>query len=91
MTATLKKPFLEFEEILNVKIDKIQGKQIISLFCHNKVTKIKKTSFVMSLLLASLAVNFTNISRAACVPMSLHQKSTKLKCKYKKAAQKTFV
>ena len=36
-------------------------------------------------------VNFTNILQAAFEPISLRQKSTYLKCKYRKAAQKTFV
>ena len=38
-----------------------------------------------------LGVNFTTILRAAFVPIYLRQKSTNLKCKYRKAAQKTFV
>ena len=37
------------------------------------------------------AVNFTNILRAAFMPISFRQKSTNLKCKYKKAAQKNCV
>ncbi len=36
-------------------------------------------------------VNFTNIIRAAFAPIFFRQKSTNLKCKYKKAAGKTFV
>ncbi len=36
-------------------------------------------------------VNFTNILRAAFAPIFLRQKSTNLKCKYKRAARKTFI
>jgi hypothetical protein len=36
-------------------------------------------------------VNFTNISRAAFATIFLRQKSTNLKCEYKKAASKTFI
>jgi hypothetical protein len=36
-------------------------------------------------------VNFTNIVRTVFAPKILRQKSTNLKCKTKKAANKTFV
>ena len=39
----------------------------------------------------TLGVNFTNILRAALAPIFLCLKSTDLKCKYRKAAQKAFV
>ena len=39
----------------------------------------------------SAVVNFTNILHEAFAPVSLCQKRTNLNCKYKKAAQKTFI
>ena len=41
--------------------------------------------------LSALLPSFTNILHTAFAPISLRPKSTNLKCKYRKAARKTFV
>ncbi len=72
----------------------------VSALIYNETNESSKEAFQMTTHLLAcclnlfplkkLGVNFTNILRAAFAQIFLCQKSTNLKCKYKKAAVKTF-
>ena len=64
---------------------------ILMALSWNRFNTDKNEVQIWFLILFPPGIYFTNLLWAAFAPISLRQKHTNLKCKYRKAARKTFV